>query len=57
MLYNANPNKILSNNVFFMRMILIDLDGNLSLNFSGTYLVAENDNERLVKQKLDLVVL
>jgi Xaa-Pro dipeptidase len=40
-----------------MRMILIDSDSNLTINLAETYLVTENGNERLGKQKLDLVVL
>ena len=44
-------------NVFFMHMILMDSDSNLAMNLGETYLVTENGNERLGKQKLDLVVL
>ena len=40
-----------------MRMILMDSDSNLGINLGETYLVTENGNERLGKQKLDLVVL
>ena len=29
----------------------------LQMNLGGTYLVTENGNERLEKQKLDLVIL
>ena len=46
MLYTGNPYKIVPGNVFFMHM-----------NLGETYLVTENGNERLGKQKLDLVVL
>ena len=46
-----------SSNVLFMRMKLINLDSNLVMNLGETYLVAGNGNERLGKQKLDLVVL
>ena len=38
-------------------MILMDSDSNLAMNLGETYLVTENGNERLGKQKLDLVVL
>ena len=57
MLYKVNPYVIQSGNVYFMHMILMDSDSNLAMNFGETYLVTENGNERLGKQKLDLVVL
>jgi|TARA_B110000037_G_scaffold147344_1_gene166456 Xaa-Pro dipeptidase len=38
-------------------MILIDSDSNFAMNLEETYLVTENGNERLGKQKLDLVIL
>jgi Xaa-Pro dipeptidase len=38
-------------------MILMDSDSNLAMNLGETYLVTEMGNERLGKQKLDLVVL
>jgi Xaa-Pro dipeptidase len=38
-------------------MILMDSDNELAMNLGETYLVTENGNERLGKQKLDLVVL
>ena len=57
MLYTRNPYVIQSGNVFFMHMILMDSDSNLAMNLGETYLVTENGNERLGKQKLDLVVL
>ena len=44
-------------NVFFMHMILMDSDNNLAMNLGETYLITEKGNERLGKQKLDLVVL
>jgi len=40
-----------------MRRILIDSANELEMNLGETYLVTENRNERLEKQKLDLVVL
>ena len=40
-----------------MLMILMDSDNALGMNLGETYLVTENGNERLGKQKLDLVVL
>ena len=57
MLYTGNPYVISPGNVFFMHMILMDSDSKLAMNLGETYLVTENGNERLGKQKLDLVVL
>ena len=57
MLYTGNPYIIQSGNVFFMHMILMDSANELAMNLGETYLVTENGNERLGKQKLDLVVL
>ena len=57
MLYTGNPYVIQPGNVFFIHMILMDSDNNLAMNLGETYLVTENGNERLGKQKLDLVVL
>ena len=57
MLYTGNPYVIEQGNVFFMHMILMDSDNELAMNLGETYLVTENGNERLGKQKLDLVIL
>ena len=57
MLYTNNPYIIEPGNVFFMHMILMDSDNNLAMNLGETYLVNKNGNERLGKQKLDLVIL
>ena len=57
MLYTGNPYVIKPGNIFFMHMILMDSDNELAMNLGETYLVTENGNERLGKQKLDLVVL
>ena len=57
MLYTGNPYKIVPGNVLFMHMILMDSDSNLVMNLGETYLVTRSGNERLGKQKLDLVVL
>ena len=57
MLYTGNPYKIVPGNIFFMHMILMDSDNNLAMNLGETYLVTENGNERLGKQKWDLVNL
>jgi Xaa-Pro dipeptidase len=57
MLYTGNPYIIKPGNVFFMHMILMDSVNELAMNLGETYLVTENGNERLGKQKIDLVVL
>ena len=57
MLYTGNPYVITPGNVFFMHMILMDSENQLAMNLGETYLVTENGNERLGKQKLDLVIL
>jgi Xaa-Pro dipeptidase len=57
MLYTGNPYKIVPGNVFFMHMILMDSDNELAMNLGETYLVTESGNERLGKQKIDLIVL
>jgi Xaa-Pro dipeptidase len=57
MLYTKNPYVIQSGNIFFMHMNLMDSENLLAMNLGETYLITENGNERLGKQKLDLVVL
>ena len=57
MIFTGNPYIIQPGNVFFIPMILMDSDSKLTMNLGETYLVTENGNERLGKQKLDLVVL
>ena len=57
MLYTDNPYVIEPGNIFFMHMILMDSANQLAMNLGETYLVTKNGNERLGKQKLDLVVL
>jgi len=57
MLYTGNPYIIQPGNVFFLHMILMDSTNKLAMNLGETYLVTENGNERLGKQKLDLVIL
>ena len=57
MLYTGNPYVIQPGNVFFMHMILMDSENELAMNLGETYLITENGNERLGKQKLDLVIL
>ena len=57
MIFTGNPLIIKPGMVFFMHMILMDSEAQLAMNLGETYLVTENNNERLGKQKLDLVVL
>ena len=57
MLYTNNPYVIQPGNVFFMHMILMDSENQLAMNLGETYLVTDKGNERLGKQKLDLVIL
>ena len=57
MLYTNNPYIIQTGNVFFIHMILMDSENQLAMNLGETYLITENGNERLGKQKLDLVIL
>ena len=57
MLYTGNPYVIQPGNVFFMHMILMDSDNQLAMNLGETYLVTKDGNERLGKQKLDLIVI
>ena len=57
MLYTGNSYVIQPGNVFFMHMILMNSEAQLTMNLGETYLVTETGNERLGKQKLDLVVL
>ena len=40
-----------------MHMIVMDSDNELGMNLGEMYLVTENGNERLGKQKMDLVIL
>jgi len=40
-----------------MHMILMNSDNQLAMNLGETYLVTDNGNERMGKQKLDLVIL
>ena len=56
-LYTGNPYVIKPKNIFFMHIILMDSDYKLAMNLEEMYLVTENGNERLGKQKLDLIVL
>ena len=57
MIFTGNPLIIKPGMVFFMHMILMDSKAQLAMNLGETYLVTETVNERLGKQKLDLVIL
>jgi Xaa-Pro dipeptidase len=57
MIFTGNPLIIKPGMVFFMHMILMDSKAQLAMNLGETYLVTETGNERLGKQKLDLVIL
>jgi len=57
MLYTGNSYVIEPGNVFFMHMILMDSENQLAMNLGETYLINDKSNERLGKQKLDLVIL
>ena len=57
MIFAKNPLIIKPGMVFFMHMILMDSENQLAMNLGETYLVTDNGNERLGKQKLDLVIL
>ena len=57
MIFTGNPLIIKPGMVFFMHMILMDSEAQLAMNLGETYLVTETGNERLGKQKLDLVIL
>ena len=57
MIFTGNPLIIKPGMVFFMHMILMDSEAQLAMNLGETYLVTKDGNERLDKQKLDLVVL
>ena len=57
MIFAGNPLILEPGMIFFMHMILMDSDNKLAMNLGETYLVTETGNERLGKQKLDLVIL
>ena len=57
MIYACNPLILKPGMIFFMHMILMDSENQLAMNLGETYLVNEKGNERLGKQKLDLVIL
>ena len=57
MIFANNPLILKSGMIFFMHMILMDSENQLAMNLGETYLVTEKGNDRLGKQKLDLVIL
>ena len=57
MIFAGNPLILKPGMVFFMHMILMDSENQLAMNLGETYLVTEKGNERLGKQKLDLIIL
>ena len=57
MIFADNPLILKPGMVFFMHMILMDSESQLAMNLGETYLLTEKKNERLGKQKLDLIVL
>ena len=57
MIFANNPLILKPGMVFFMHMILMDSENQLAMKLRETYLVTEKGNERLGKQKLDLVIL
>ena len=57
MIFANNPLILKPGMIFFMHMILMDSENQLAMNLGETYLVKERNNERLGKQKLDLVIL
>ena len=57
MIFANNPLILKPGMIFFMHMILMDSENQLAMNLGETYLVTEKGNDRLGKQKLDLVVL
>ena len=57
MIFINNPLILKSGMIFFMHMILMDSENQLAMNLGETYLITKKGNERLGKQKLDLVIL
>ena len=57
MIFADNPLILKPGMVFFMHMILMDSENQLAMNLGETYLIIEKGNERLGKQKLDLIIL
>lgn len=56
MLYHGNPLTFDTNQVYFLHMILLDLDGGLAMNLGHSVVVTDNGCERLSRSSLDLMV-
>lgn len=56
MLYHANPLTFDVNQVYFLHMILLDLDSGRAMNLGHSVLVTPDGCERLSRSSLDLVV-
>ena len=56
MIYEGNPLTLGANQVYFLHMILIDLDSQRAMNLGHSVLVTESGCERLSRSSLDLVV-
>ena len=57
MIFTGNPLIIKPGVVLFMHRVLMDSNAQLAMNLGETYLITETGNEKLWKQKLDLVIL
>lgn len=56
MLYHGNPLTFGPNQVYFLHMIILDLDSGRAMNLGHSVVVTENGCERLSRSSLDLVV-
>jgi Xaa-Pro dipeptidase len=56
MIYAANPLTIGANQVYFLHMILLDLDSQRAMNLGHSVLVTDDGCERLSRSSLELVV-
>ena len=52
----VNPQIIKPEMVFFIHRILTNSDNQLAMNLDETFLLTESVNERLGKQKSDLII-
>ena len=56
MLYHGNPLTFGENQVYFLHMILLNLDDGLAMNLGHSVVVTADGCERLSRSSLDLVV-
>lgn len=56
MLFTGNPLTFGTDQVYFLHMILLDLDGGLAMNLGHSVVVTDDGCERLSRSSLDLVV-